>query len=87
MAGRGTSSKAQKLGANKAEMDKEIEIIQVDSNLFIHFLQLVKASSRLLLITLYVICFQLLFAGSQVHTAIYSSLPVIVRLQESKGKK
>ena len=49
MSKRLTSSKAQNLGAEKTEKGKEIEIIEiveVVSNLFIHFLQLVKTSSR-----------------------------------------
>ena len=46
MSERGTTSKAQNLAAGKAEKSKEIEIIKVDSNLFIHFLQLVKTTSR-----------------------------------------
>ena len=56
MSGLGIS---QELAAGKAEEGKEKDIkdIEVDSNLFIHFYNWSKqASSRLLIITLHVIC-------------------------------
>ena len=77
MSGQGTSSKAEKQADKKAKKARKKDI-KVDSNIFIHFYN--SGQSEYSLVTYYIICYllPLLFAGSQVHAAICSSLPVIV---------